>query len=251
MTDEDRERFEPATSPDDAGDPAAAFEALRRTVETQGKQLNAEMTIIRKGVELALEQTEKFRQPPDYGPDLGKIIQFLAIVDERLEAVEQSPILRNGPEHYARALERSGESLVRTAAQQLENESRDFQRVGHELAEHIAGARERNRQDWWLVGVGAAGVILGILLMLFAPRVLPFSTDTHVAAIVMGQSRWNAGLDMMGAHNRTRLNEFLYADELMQANLAAVSACYESARDSNEAQSCTITVSAPPTQPEQ
>lgn len=62
MTDEDRERFEPETSPDDAGDPAAAFEALRRTVETQGKQLNAEMTIIRKGVELALEQTEKFRQ---------------------------------------------------------------------------------------------------------------------------------------------------------------------------------------------
>ena len=99
MTDEDRERFEPETSPDDAGDPAAAFEALRRTVETQGKQLNAEMTIIRKGVELALEQSEKFRQLPDYGPDLGKIIQFLAIVDERLEAVEKSPILRNGPEH--------------------------------------------------------------------------------------------------------------------------------------------------------
>ena len=36
MTDEDRERFEPETSPDDAGDPAAAFEALRRTVEKQG-----------------------------------------------------------------------------------------------------------------------------------------------------------------------------------------------------------------------
>ena len=118
MTDDDREGFEPEDG-SQAGDPAAAFEALRRTVEKQGGQLNAEMTIIRRGVELALEQSEKLRQPPDYGPDLGRMAQQLALVAERLEAVEQSPILRNGPEHYARALERSGESLVKTAAQQL------------------------------------------------------------------------------------------------------------------------------------
>ena len=111
MTDDDREGFEPV-APDDAGDPAAAFEALRRTVEKQGGQIGAEMTVIRRGVEAAFDQFEKIRQPPDYGPDLGKIIQFLAVVEERLAAVEQSPILRNGPEHYARSLERSGEGLV-------------------------------------------------------------------------------------------------------------------------------------------
>ena len=38
MTDDDREGFEPV-APDDAGDPAAAFEALRRTVEKQGGQI--------------------------------------------------------------------------------------------------------------------------------------------------------------------------------------------------------------------
>ena len=116
MTDDDREGFEPV-APDDAGDPAAAFEALRRTVEKQGGQLNAEMTVIRRGVELALEQAEKIRQPPDYGPDLGKIIKFLAVVEQRLEAVEQSPILRNGPQHYAAVLERGGEGPMRTAVQ--------------------------------------------------------------------------------------------------------------------------------------
>lgn len=197
MTDEDRERFEPEAMPDDAGDPAAAFEALRRTVETQGKQLNAEMTIIRKGVELALEQTENVRKQPDYGPDLGKIIQFLAIVDERLEAVEQSPILRNGPEHYARALERSGESLVRTAAQQFENESRDFQWVANELAEHVAGARERQVQNRLLWIVGAAGVVAGILLTLFLPTMLPFSTAPRVASFIMAERPWQAGIILM------------------------------------------------------
>ena len=245
MTDEDRERFEPETSPDDAGDPAAAFEALRRTVETQGKQLNAEMTIIRKGVELALEQSEKFRQLPDYGPDLGKIIQFLAIVDERLEAVEKSPILRNGPEHYARALERSGESLVRTAAQQLENESRDFQRVARELAEHIAGARERHAQNRLLWIVGAAGVLAGIVLALFIPNMLPGQLDTRVAGFVMGQDRWNAGVTMMRVADPEGWRGVVDSSQLVRDNAETIGQCAEAARAAGEDQRCTITVAAP------
>lgn len=92
--------------------------ARSNTIEKQGAQLGAERTIIRRGVEAAFDQFEKFQQPTDYGPDLGRIGQQLALVAEHLEAVEQSTILRQGPEHYARALERSGDSLVRTAAQQ-------------------------------------------------------------------------------------------------------------------------------------
>ncbi|MGB3391553.1 MAG: DUF6118 family protein [Pseudaminobacter sp.] len=243
MTDDDREGFEPAP-PDDAGDPAAAFEALRRTVEAQGGQLNAEMTIIRKGVELALEQSERFRQPPDYGPDLGKIIQYLAIVDERLEAVEQSSILRNGPEYYARALERSGESLVRTAAQQLENESRDFQRVARELAEHVSGARERQVQNRLLWIVGAAGVLAGIVLTLFLPAMLPFSTAPRVASFVMTERPWQAGMSLMEFASPEAWQRVVAADQLIGANTAEVAACREAAGRTGEAQSCAITVPA-------
>ena len=52
MTDDGREGFAPGAEQDDAGDPAAAFEALRRTIEKQGGQIGAEMTIIRRGVGL-------------------------------------------------------------------------------------------------------------------------------------------------------------------------------------------------------
>lgn len=38
------------------------------------------------------------------------------MVENRLEAVEKSPILQKGPEHYARVLEHGGDGLVRTAA---------------------------------------------------------------------------------------------------------------------------------------
>src|SRR5690606_28094066 len=173
--------------------PAAAFEALRRTIETQGAQIGAEMTVIRKGVEAAFEEFERFQQPTDYGPDLGRVVQQLAHVGERLEAVEQSPVLRNGPEHYARALERGGESLVGSAAQHIGRQAADLERTANNLARHVASARERHIQDRWLWGAGAAGLVAGVLLTLFAPRVLPGSVDMAVASTAMNADRWTAG----------------------------------------------------------
>lgn len=245
MTDEDRERFEPETSPDDAGDPAAAFEALRRTVETQGKQLNAEMTIIRKGVELVLGQSEKFQQPPDYGPDLGRMIQYLAIVDERLEAIEKSPILRNGPEHYARALERSGESLVRTAAQQLERQATDLEREAVNLADYTKSAYDRRSQDLRMWIAGGIGLFVGALLVLLLPRILPFAADTHVAAIVMGQDRWNAGVTMMRTGDPEGWRGVVDASQLVRDNAETIAQCVEAARTAGEGQRCAITVTVP------
>lgn len=101
------EEIEPEASAEDAGDPAVAFDALRHTVEQQGDRIGAEMTIIRRGLEAAFDQFEKFQQPADYGPDLGRVVQQLAQVGKRLEVLEQSPILRNGPEHYAREIGRA------------------------------------------------------------------------------------------------------------------------------------------------
>ncbi|MBS7701594.1 MULTISPECIES: DUF6118 family protein [unclassified Chelatococcus] len=248
MTDDDREEFEPA-APEDAGDPAAAFEALRRTVEKQGGQLGAEMTVIRRGVEAAFDQFEKFQQPTDYGPDLGRVVQHLAHVGERLEALEQSPILRNGPEHYARALERSGESLVKTAAQQFQNESRDFQRVAHDLAEHVAGERQRHVQNRLLWIVGAGGVLAGIVLTLFLPAILPFSAAPRVASFIMAERPWQAGMTLMEFANAEAWNRVVDADQLIEANVAEVAACREAAARTGETQSCTIIVSEPAQEP--
>lgn len=250
MTNDDRGGFKPEDD-SQAGDPAEAFEALRHTVEDLAGDLTREMTTIRKGVEAAFDQFEKFQQPPDYGPDLGRVVQHLAHVGERLEAVEKSPILKNGPEHYARSLERSGASLIHTAAQELEGKGRDLEREANNLAAYTKSAYDRKSQDLRMWMAGAAGLFVGVFLILLLPRILPFSADTHVAATVMGQSRWGAGLTMMQAHNQTRLNDFLYADELVQANRDAVAACYQRALDSNEDQRCTITVAVPPTQPGQ
>lgn len=244
MTDDDREGIEPEDD-SQAGDPAAAFEALRRTVEKQGGQLNAEMTIIRRGVELALDKSEKIRQPPDYGSDLSKIIQFLAVVDERLAAVEQSPILRNGPEHYARALERSGEGLVRTAAQQLEGKGRDLEREAINLAAYTKSAYDRRSQDLRMWIAGGIGLLAGALLVLLLPRILPFAADTHVAAIVIGQDRWSAGVTMMQTADPGGWRGVADSWQLARDNAEAIGRCAEAARTAGADQRCTITVKAP------
>jgi hypothetical protein len=203
--DDDREGIELEALDEDAGDPAAAFDALRHTIETQGAQIGAEMTVIRRGLEAAFDQLEKIEPPADYKPQLAQLVQQLGVVAERLHGVEQSPILRQGAQHYAAALERSGEGLVRTAAQQLERQASDLERAGRNLSAHVASARERSRQNWWLVVAFTIGLLAGALVMLFLPRILPFSAAPRVASVVMGEMPWRAGM----SHDLNRAVESL------------------------------------------
>ena len=195
--DDDREGIARQALDEDAGDPAAAFDALRRTIETQGAQIGAEMTVMRRGLEAAFDQLEKIEPAQDYKPQLAQLVQALDTVAERMHGVEQSPILRQGATHYAALLERSGEALIRTAAQQLERQASDLERAGRNLSAHVAGARERSRQDWWLVAAFAVGLLAGALVMLFLPRLLPFSAAPRVASVVMGERPWQAGMSLM------------------------------------------------------
>jgi len=191
--DDDREGIEPEALDEDAGDPAAAFNALRRTIETQGAQIGAEMTVMRRGLEAAFDQIEKIEPAQDYKPQLAQLVQALDNVAERLHGVEQSPILRQGAQHYAAALERSGEGLVRSAVQQLERQASDLERTGRNLSAHVASARERRRQNRWLVAAFALGLLAGALVMLFLPRLLPFSTAPRVAIVVAVAGRPHGG----------------------------------------------------------
>ena len=243
--DDDREGIEPEALDEDAGDPAAAFDALRRTIETQGAQIGAEMTVMRRGLEAAFDQLEKIEPAQDYKPQLAQLVQALDNVAERLHGVEQSPILRQGATHYAALLERSGEALIRTAAQQLERQASDLERAGRNLAGHVAGARERDRQNWWLVAAFAIGLLAGALVMLFLPRLLPFSAAPRVASVVMGERPWQAGMSLMAFGSPEAWQRVASADQLLETNREAVAACWEAARTAGEDQRCTITVKAP------
>jgi hypothetical protein len=226
------------------GDPAQAFDALRQTVEDFAADLVREMTTIRKGVEAAFDDQEKRQQPIDYSADIALIIQSLLHVAQLLEAIEESPPIKHGHEHYLRTFERSGESLVRTAALQFQNESRDFQRVTRDLVEHLSSAREREAQNHWLWMTGLAGVVVGAVATLFLPRLLPGSVAPVVASIVMAKSPWHAGMELMAYDSWQGWERVSSADQLFETNREELAACRQMAIKVGKDQTCTITVPA-------
>ena len=227
----------------DAGDPAQAFDALRRTVEKVAREVGGEMTVIRKGVEAAFEEFETFRQPSDYGPDLGRIVKQLETVAEHLEAVEKSPALRNGADYYARAIEAAGNRASDNVGRMIETRGRELQHVSAALEGYLRSARDRRTQDWWMLGTGVAGLMLGVLLTLFAPRVLPGSVDISVAAAVMNADRWNAGIALMRSKDPRGWQNLVDASNLVRANQEVLAACAEVAAMAKKDQRCTIKVS--------
>ena len=243
--DDDREGFEPEALEEDAGDPAAAFDALRRTVDTLAGDLTREMTTIRKGVEAAFEEFDRHGPQQDYKPELAQIVQQLAHVAERLHGVEQSPILRQGAQHYAAALERSGEGLVRTAVQQLERQASDLERISSVLASHNRSAFHRKDQDFRMWMAAGVGVVVGVFLILLLPRFLPFSADSRVASLVMGNDRINAAYAMINSVDPIGVKKLQWGAGFYDASGGEISACLEKAKQAGKDQKCTITVPAP------
>ena len=238
--DDDREEIEPEALDEDAGDPAAAFDALRRTIETQGAQIGAEMTVMRRGLEAAFDQLERIEPQADYKPQLAQLVQQLGVVAERLHGVEQSPILRQGTQHYAAALERSGEALIRTAAQQLERQASDLERAGRNLAAHTKSAYDRKSQDFRMSMAGLVGLFVGIFLILLLPRFLPFSADSHVASLVMGYDRVSAGRAMIEAADPKRAEAIVTAGWVYETNRAALDKCIADMFQSQKEQRCPV-----------
>jgi hypothetical protein len=224
------------------GDPVAAFEALRGTVEELSRDLTREMTTIRKGVEAAFDQFDRQGAPVDYSADLGRIVDNLSVVGESLQAVEKLPVLRLNPNELTRAAERGGESLARSLAREVEEAKRDLVREAGILAEYTKSAREREIQarNLWIAGFG--GLVMGIAAILILPHLLPYEFDTRIASAVMWADRWNAGAAMMQAGNPAGASWLADANQLARLNADALEKCRKVANDANKDQKCTITV---------
>jgi hypothetical protein len=245
LDDDRQENASPDSNADDSGDPAAAFDALRHTVEGLAGDLTREMTTIRKGVERALDEFERIGPAQNYSGELAQIVQQLATVAKRLEGVEQSPVLRQGPEHYAAALKRGGEQLIGGAAKTLERQASDLERAGAKLAVWTKSAYDRQSQNYRMWIAGVVGVIVGILLVVLLPRILPASVGMGLVSIVMGESRWQAGMQLMSDADPTTWQRVVAADKLIDANKDVVAACREAVAKIGKEQKCTISVPGP------
>lgn len=243
--DDGRQDLESEPFIEEDGDPAVAFEALRGTVEELSRDLTREMTTIRKGVEAAFDQFDRQGAPVDYSADLGRIVDNLSIVGESLQAIEKLPVLRLNPNDITRAAEKGGESLAKSLAREVEEAKRDLVREAGILAQYTKSAREREVQvrNLWFTGVG--GLVAGAAAITLLLLCLPVGLDSHVAATIMHEGRWNAGFAIMSADNPSGASFMNSASLLVQANSNVIEKCQAAAAKAGQDQKCTITVPVP------
>ncbi|MGX7709195.1 DUF6118 family protein [Methylobacterium sp. Gmos1] len=203
------------------GDAAAAFDALRAHVEI----LSGQLTTIGRGVGAVLDQLEAQGAPVDYRTDLGRLVQALDAVDDRLLAVERAPALRQ-----------DAGKLV----EQFNEQRRILNRIDSLMDSRPARARERWRRNAWLGGAGAAGILVGVVLALAVPRFLPFSLAERTATTVMGLRAWEAGNRLMGFANKDAVDWIVAAQDLVNVNADTVASCRAAVAKAGKEQSCTI-----------
>lgn len=216
-----------APDPDmgEEGDAAAAFDALRAQVET----LSGQLTTIGRGVGAVLDQLEAHGAPVDYRTDLGRLMQGLEAVSDRLRLVEQAPALRQD----------AGKMV-----EQLNDQQRILYRVDSLIDTRQAREHERwQAKRWrnaWLGGTGAAGILVGVVLTLAVPRFLPSPLAERTAATVMGLRAWDAGNRLMGFANEDAVSRIVAAQDLVHVNADAVASCRAAVEKAGKEQSCTI-----------
>lgn len=150
----------------DADDAVKAFDDLRRAVEKHGAQLGAEMTIIRKALEIAFEQFELSQQAETTALKLDRILEVQVASAEHLLALMDSVALRTNPEQYARIFQRIADEVSVNLGTVMESRNREFERAVGDLGDLARRDRERRERDRWLWAVGVGGFLMGILVAL-------------------------------------------------------------------------------------
>ena len=220
-------------SDDELGDldPATAFEGLR-----------AEVAQVRRALEAS-------RAPPDYTATLGALDRGLKGLQARLDRIEAHPGLRLTPEEHARQMVQAGDRANRELKDEFSHARTGLYHVTGELKGALGQARERERQEAWVLGALGAGFVLGVVVwvVLSGPfaRSLPASwaVPEKMAAATVASDRWSAGSQIMASAHPQDWKAVLAADALVKANQAAIEACRQRPRSKGTV-SCAIAVKA-------
>jgi hypothetical protein len=228
----------PTGGEDEADEATKAFEALRKSIDRRNTATTAELKTIRKGVEALFDQIEALQAKPDFAADLAQLKQIGVVVAKRLEALEASPALKQG----INAFERAGTDLVKTSALAFDQKAQRFDYAASALERITKNINDRHTYRRYVAIAGGAGIIVGAMLLLFLPRLLPFDVDSHVAAAVMGKSRWDAGAAIMLVTNPQGWKAAMANAQLGVDNAESLARCRQVALRTWQTQKCTVKV---------
>lgn len=214
-------------------DPAArAFDDLR-----------AEVSVLRRAVE-SLPEAWHENRPPDYSPDLGRIVNALRAVGEGLQAVEATPMLKSEPSAYRYAVEQAGMVASQRMQNTFDGAIREVQAERKRLAGIIGEARDRGRQRWWVLGAAGLAFLcgLGAAAPLFRDMGMG-GTNMRVASyIVGGHSLWDSGGRMMKQDDSGSWDDVVLGSRIVHDNKRSIEECMELSEKTKDTNSCIIKI---------
>ncbi len=173
--------------PEDDGDAARAFEALRE-----------EVAALRRGVELVYRQGQQSGTiAPDYSPTLGKMEKALQAIAGRLEAVERQPALRLTPASFCTEIDNVALSVAGAASRPFADAVQEVRGAARDLKALTGQVRDRQEQRVRVITASVLGIMLGIGLWYAAAGLLPRGAGDWIAASLIGGSKWQAGETLM------------------------------------------------------
>lgn len=214
-------------------DPARAFDDLR-----------AEVSVLRRAVE-GLPDAWRENRPPDYSPDLGRMVNALDAVGWHLEAIEKNPMLKIEPSSYRHAVEQAGMAASREMRGVFDSAIREVQGERRQLAGIIGQARNRHMQRKWLGVVGIVMMLVGTVMGPVIARELPAALSSRISAFVAGDmERWKAGQILMEDGDADQFASLARGSRLWTKNDDRLQACAREAEAVKRDIECSIIVPA-------
>jgi hypothetical protein len=215
---------------DQHSDPAKAFEDLR-----------AEVSVLRKAVE-ALPAAIRDNRPPDYAPDLAVLGKGLDEIGTQLDTLLKSPALRQTPEQQGQSIARAGTAMIQEAAQKFDRAAQDADRERYNLSQMVGtlGVKAQRRKFWTIML--PLVFLLGFIAFPVAMRAMPDGFKRSVAATIMAETQWNAGIALMQSGNPDGWDQLRADAELVSANRARINDCRNEAAKSKKSRTCTISI---------
>lgn len=206
-------------------DPEKAFNDLR-----------SEVRVLRRAVE-DWHEALTTAPPPNYEDQLQKIYNALRRIFDATQDIEKIPAEATKP------LLEAGEHMFSQARRKVEEAEGALQREEMALRSFVRNVRHADDQRRWLMWTAGGSLVVGMILFYGLARALPWDGNTYIAASLVGEDRWNAGIELLRKSSPARWNEVVADQEFMRANRSTFEACRAAATKSKKDEKCTITVS--------
>jgi hypothetical protein len=224
---------------EEAGDPAAAFEALRLEVA----RVRAEVGVIGRAV-ASLPDAWEDNRPPDYAPDLGRITKGLGVVAGQLDEIGRHPALRLTPEQHQAAVAQAGAGFVREAVQRLGSATAAITHERDQLAGLVGTLAVKQEWLFWRIGLPMFAFVVALAASPIVLGWLPFGWSDGAAAEIMRADRWGAGWGLLHDTDPAAEAQAGFGYNLVKENQQTLDACAEAATNTKKDQRCVVTVSA-------